>query len=193
MAACRSNSRRLSRLSARRPAPPRERRPEGEAHEIRSAAPGRLQELLRSDRVQDRTRPDRRRRPQRLRQIESRRSAALGDGRKLVQEHARVGDGRRHLLRRRRAAVAQPRRSRPDARQFRSPRARRLQRRRDDRSHAPHRARVRARPIASTAARCGRATCSCCSPTPPPARARRRWCARARSARSSPPSRRRGG
>ena len=87
--------------------------------------------------------PDRRRRPERLRQIESRRGAALGDGRKLVQEHARLGDGRRHLLRRRRAAVAQPRRGRPDARQFRSPRARRLQRRRDDRGHAPHRARAR--------------------------------------------------
>jgi chromosome segregation protein len=51
----------------------------------------------------------------------------------------------------------------------------------------------RARPIASTAAKCARATCSCCSPTPRPARARRLWCARARSARSSPPSRRRGG
>ena len=85
---------------------------------------------------------DRSRRPQRLRQVEPRRGLALGDGRKLVQEHARRGDGRSDLLRRRRAAVAQSRRGRPDARQFRSPRARRLQRFRDDRSHAPHRARV---------------------------------------------------
>ncbi len=46
----------------------------------------------------------------------------------------------------------------------------------------------RARPIASTAARCARATCRSCSPTPRPARARPRWCIRAASARSSRPS-----
>ena len=34
----------------------------------------------------------------------------------------------------------------------------------------------RARPIASTARRCAPATCSCSSPTPPPARARPPWC-----------------
>ena len=46
-----------------------------------------------------------------------------------------------------------------------------------------------ARPIASTAARCAPATCRSCSPTPRPARVRRRWCIRAGSARSSRPSR----
>ena len=45
-----------------------------------------------------------------------------------------------------------------------------------------------ARPTASTAATCAPATCRSCSPTPPPARARRRWCTRAASARSSRPS-----
>ena len=35
--------------------------------------------------------------PERLRQVQSGRGAALGDGRKLVQEHARVRHGRRHL------------------------------------------------------------------------------------------------
>ena len=52
---------------------------------------------------------------------------------------------------------------------------------------------TRARPTASTAATCGRATCNSCSPTPRPARARLRWCARDRSARSYPPSPRRAG
>ena len=48
----------------------------------------------------------------------------------------------------------------------------------------------RARPIGSTARMRGRATCGCCSRTRRPARARRRWCARAASARSSIPPRR---
>ena len=43
-------------------------------------------------------------------------------------------------------------------------------------------------PTASTAAKCAPATCRSCSPTPRPARARRRWCIRAASARSSRPS-----
>src|SRR5258707_1240363 len=45
-----------------------------------------------------------------------------------------------------------------------------------------------ARSIGSTAATCAPATCRSCSPTPPPARGRRRWCTRARSARSFRPS-----
>ena len=53
---------------------------------------------------------------------------------------------------------------------------------------APHRAREGLDLSASTAARCARATCSSCSPTPRPARARPRWCIRAASARSSRPS-----
>ena len=73
-------------------------------------------------------------------------------------------------------------------RQFRPLGAGRLQRPGRDRDRAPHRARSRLRPIASTAAKCARATCRSCSPTPPPARARRRWCTRAASARSSRPS-----
>jgi chromosome segregation protein len=42
--------------------------------------------------------------------------------------------------------------------------------------------RGRARPTRSTAARCGPATSSCCSPTPRPGPTRRPWSARARSA-----------
>ena len=50
----------------------------------------------------DRARPDRHRRPQRLRQVQPRRGAALGDGRDLGQVDARRRDGRRHLRRQRR-------------------------------------------------------------------------------------------
>ena len=46
-----------------------------------------------------------------------------------------------------------------------------------------------ARPTGSTAATSAPRTSPCCSPTPRPARIRRRWSARARSARSSRPSR----
>ena len=113
----------------------------GPCHEIRALARDRLQELLRRRGVQDRARPHRRRRPERLRQVEPRRGAALGDGRKLVQGHARLGHGRRHLLRLGQTAVAQQRRGRHLARQFRPSRAGRLQRARDDRGDAPHRAR----------------------------------------------------
>ena len=162
----------------------------GRRDEIRALAPDRLQELLRSRRFQDRAGPDRRRRAERLRQVESGRGAALGDGRDVVQEHARLRDGGRHLRRLRPASLAQQRRGRPRARQFRPPRAGRVQRRRDDRGLRAASSASRARPIASTAARCAPATCSSCSPTLRPARARPRWCARARSARSSARSRR---
>ncbi len=64
--------------------------PKGRRDEIRALAPHRLQELLRRRRVQDRAGPDRRRRPERLRQVEPRRGASLGDGRKLVQGDARA-------------------------------------------------------------------------------------------------------
>ena len=71
--------------------------------------------------------------------------------------------------------------------------ASRRRRRGRDRDHAPDRARRRLRLSRSTGATCGRRTSRCCSPTPRPARIRRRWSARARSARSSPPSRSSGG
>ena len=67
--------------------------------------------------------PDRRRRAERLRQVQSRRGPALGDGRELVQEHARVRHGRRDLFRLRQAPGAQHRRSRPRSRQFATARA----------------------------------------------------------------------
>src|SRR5271157_5451894 len=72
--------------------------PKGRHDEVRALACDRLQELLRRRRVQDRIRLDRRRRTERLRQVESGRGPALGDGRELVQGHARLGHGRRHLL-----------------------------------------------------------------------------------------------
>ena len=89
------------------------------------------------------------------------------------------------------APGAQHGRSRPGARQFVAHRAGGLQRRRRDRGHAPHRARAGLDLSRQRQAKCAPATCSFCSPTPPPARARPRWCARARSARSFRPSRRR--
>src|SRR6266481_6165010 len=46
-----------------------------------------------------------------------------------------------------------------------------------------------ARSIGSMAATCAPATYRSCSPTPPPAHVRRRWCTRARSARSFRPNR----
>ena len=92
-------------------------------------------------RVQDRAGPDRRRRAERLRQVEPRRGPALGDGREFVQEHARLGHGGRDLRRLRPPPVAQHRRGRAAARQFRPPRARRLQRYGVDRGHAADRAR----------------------------------------------------
>ena len=113
------------------------------AHEVQSPPPARLQVLRRTGRVRHRARPDRRRRPERLRQVQPRRGAALGDGRKLVQEHARVRHGRRHLLRLGDAAVAQHRRGDAVPRQWRPHRARRLQRRRRVAGVAPHRARGR--------------------------------------------------
>ena len=52
-----------------------------------------IQVLRRADGPSDRARPHRRRRPQWLRQVEPARGAALGDGRKLLQVHARLGHG----------------------------------------------------------------------------------------------------
>ena len=74
--------------------------------------PSRLQVLRRTRRIRHRTRPDRHRRAERLRQVEPCRGAALGDGRKLLQEHARVRHGRRDLFRLRHAPGPQHRRSR---------------------------------------------------------------------------------
>ena len=125
--------------------------------------------VLRSHRLPDRARSHRRRRTERLRQIESRRSPALGHGRKILQEHARVGmddvifsgggSARRAIspksgwcstiprARRRRCSTI-PRRSKSPAASSAS----------------------MARSTASTGARCAPATCNCCSPTPRPAR-----------------------
>ena len=61
-----------------------------------------LQNLRRADRFPDRAGPHRHRRAERLRQIQSGRGDALGDGREFVEKHARVRHGRRDFLRRRR-------------------------------------------------------------------------------------------
>ena len=129
--------------------------------------------------------------PERLRQVEPRRGAALGDGRELVQKHARVRHGRRHLFRA--PASARPATSRRSASRSTmraAPRPQPSTMPTSSRSPAASSA-SRARPTASTAARCAPATCRSCSPTPRPARAHRRWSGRARSPRSSRPSRRR--
>ena len=70
----------------------------------------------------DPARADRHRRSQRLRQVERRRRAALGDGREFAAQPARRRDGRRHLRRHRRPPLAQPRRG--DAAAGPKPRAR---------------------------------------------------------------------
>ena len=71
----------------------------GLKHETYAAAPARVQVVRRADRFPDRAGADRRGRAERLRQIQSGRSAALGDGRVLVQVHARRLDGRGDFLR----------------------------------------------------------------------------------------------
>ena len=71
--------------------------------------------------------------PERLRQVQHARSAALGDGGQLGQGHARRRHGRRDLRRHRRAALAQP--CRGDA---------------DDRQRRPHRAGARSTTIPSS-------------------------------------------
>ena len=165
--------------------------PEDRANEIPALAPHRVQELLRRFRVPHRAGAHRDRRPERLRQVQSRRGAPLGDGRELLQEHARLRHGRRDLLGLRQAADAQHRRSGAAPRQFGPARPRRLQRA-PSRSRSPGASSAsRARPIASTARKCAPATCNCCSPTPRPAPARPPSSGRARSARSSAPSPRR--
>ncbi len=109
-----------------------------EAHAV---APDRFQVVRRADRFPDRAGIDRRRRAERLRQVEPRRSAALGDGRGLPQGDARRRHGRRDLLRQQQSRAAQHRRSGDDDRQQRPRGARPVQRRRRARSVAPHRAR----------------------------------------------------
>ena len=116
-------------------------RPRDRADEVFPAPPSRFQILRRTRRVRDRTRPYRHRRAKRLRQVQSRRGAALGDGRKLVQEHARVRHGRRDIFGLRHAAGSQHRRSHALSRQQRPHRARRVQRRRRIAGVAPYRAR----------------------------------------------------
>ena len=152
-------------------------------HELHAPPHRGLQDLRRSGRRADRAGADRHRRAERLRQVEPRRGAALGDGRELLQELARLRHGGRDLLRHDRTAGAQPRRSRrsPSTTPAGSPPPRSSGR---PRSRSAARSRAgSARATASTAARSAPATCSCSSPTPPPARARPRWSARAASAR----------
>ena len=141
----------------------------------------RLQELRRAGRAADRAGADRGRRPQWLRQVEPARSHPLGDGRRLAQVAARRRHGGCHLRRHGDAPGARLRRSlaadrtRAWRRRTTTPTAK--ARSPGGSSAAP------APPIGSTAATSGRRTCRCCSPTPRPARIRRRWSARGGSAR----------
>ena len=109
---------------------------------------------------------------------------AMGESQPQVA--ARRRHGRRHLRRHRDAAAARFRRSLDPARARRG-RATRTGRR--ERSHPPDRARRRLGLPDRRPRRPRRRTFRCCSPTPRPAPIRRRWSARARSARSLPPSR----
>ena len=95
--------------------------------------------LRRADRVPDRARPHRRRRAERLRQVEPAGGAALGDGRQFRQGHAGRRHGRRDLRRRREPALAQPRRGVADHRQRRPPRAGPVQRPSGAGGRPPHR------------------------------------------------------
>ncbi len=115
----------------------------GLKYEAHTAAPARVQVVRGAHRLPDRAGIDRRGRAERLRQIQSGRSAALGDGRILLQIHARLVDGRGDLLRQQLPAGAQQRRSRDRDRQCRPLGAGRLQRRGSARHRAPHRARGR--------------------------------------------------
>ncbi len=117
----------------------------GLKYETHAAPSARFQVVRRTDRFPDRAGSDRRGRSERLRQIEPGRSAALGDGRILVQVDARVVDGGRDFLRVEFPAGAQQRRSRDLDRQFRALGAIRLQRPGFDRNRPPHRARGRLR------------------------------------------------
>ena len=110
-------------------------------HEIHAAAPDRLQVLRRTDRLPDRAGAHRRGRAERLRQVESGRSAALGDGRILVQVHARRRHGRGDLFRHRQPSDPQRRRGGDHHRQRRPHRAGRVQRPRYAGNLPPHRAR----------------------------------------------------
>ena len=153
--------------------------------ETHAVAPDRFQVIRRADRFPDRAGTDRRRRTERLRQVQPRRSDALGDGRSLPQGDARRRHGRRHLLRQQRPRAAQHRRSGDDASTTApAPRPPSSTATTRSKCRAGSNA-TRARPIASTAARCAPATSRSCSPTPRPARARRRWSTRDASARSS--------
>ncbi len=107
---CRRSSTRCSDAPASAAGRARFRAPGRKRDEIQAPPPARLQILRRTDRIRHRARADRRRRAEWLRQVEPRRGAALGDGRKLLQEHARVRHGRRHLLGLGDPAVAQHRR-----------------------------------------------------------------------------------
>ena len=111
---------------------------------------------------------------------------AMGETSHKSLRAADMDDG--DLRRFRQPSVAQPRRSGDDDRQFRSLGAGRGATTATCwKSRAASSARP-ARSIASTAATCAPATCRSCLPTPPPARVRRRWSTRARSARSFRPS-----
>ena len=169
-------TRRSRRCSSGFDAPARAPASEACAHEGQPAPPARVQVLRRRHRHPDPAGRHRHRRPERLRQIQSRRGAPLRHGRKLLQGDARRRHGGRDLLRLRRPSVAQH--GGGDA-------VRRARRGRG--AGAPSRSRSRAgssassdRATASTGARCAPATCRSSSPTPRPARIPRRSSARAR-------------
>jgi hypothetical protein len=88
-------------------------------HDVHPAQTVGLQVVRGADRATDRARPHRHRRTQRLRQVQSARGAALGHGRKLDPQRARVGHGRRHLRRHRHAPGAQHGRGGAHPRQLR--------------------------------------------------------------------------
>src|SRR5438552_12936648 len=69
-------------------------------NETQQVTAARLQVLRRADRLPDRAWPDRRGRPERLRQVQSGRGAALGYGRDLAPVGARGRYGRRDRPRR---------------------------------------------------------------------------------------------
>src|SRR5262245_14254781 len=72
---------------------------QGWGYEVLATQAFGLQVVRRTDGTDHRKGADRRGRSQWLRQVEPAGSAALGDGRKLLQEHARLRHGRCHLLR----------------------------------------------------------------------------------------------
>ena len=158
------------------------------AYEADPSSPPRFQVVRRTHRLHDRARPDRRRRSERLRQIQPGGSVALGDGRDLAQVAARRRHGRGDFRGLRQPPGAQPRRSGDVDRQFGPHGARGRQRQPGPGDFPPHRARGRIGLSHQRPRRARPRRADSCSRTPPPARAHRRSSTRARSARSFRPS-----